>query len=352
MTLVWHDWFATSLVKVGDPRMMLQQNRTMRDAALGSFPDLLQRITKDPAMLLYLDGMENSRGHVNENYGREVMELFTLGAGRGAYTEQDVREISRAFTGLTLTKWDTDGSASAFQSDRWDAGTKTVFGRTGAFDWQDACDLLVDHPMHASFFVSKLWSNFVPTPPDAATQAELQRIYVAGGHQVAPVLRAILAHPDLHHGAAMVKPPAVFVAGLLRALGRTIDVDHWAWILYMCGQILFGPPNVAGWDDSRWMNSATWRGRYTAVACAVQPVTLIPWSDVQSVTETPEEAVDRAIAFWGNPPVSADNRDALILHARAAAKTPTALLHTAASLTVRQNGLRLLVGSSSDLQIS
>ncbi|WP_051471560.1 DUF1800 domain-containing protein [Patulibacter minatonensis] len=354
MTLIWHDWFATSNAKVGNTAGMLAQNATMRAGALGSFPDLLQKITQDPAMLVYLDGWDNRKGHVNENYGREVMELFTLGAGRGAYTEQDVREISRAFTGLNFTT-NADGTFTptwtAAQADR---ASKTIFGRTGTFDWKDACRLLVEHEQHPSFLAAKLWSSFVPTAPDAATLAELVRVYLANDRQVKPVVRAILSHPDLHHGQAMVKPPAVFVAGLLRALNRTIDVDHWAWILDLCGQVLFSPPNVSGWDDTRWMNSATWRGRYTAVAVAVDPMTLVPWATdvVQSITETPDQAVDRALAFWGNPPVSADARRALVLHAKEAGLTPTALLYKKPGFALRQNGLRLLVGSSSDAQTS
>ncbi|MEV4420629.1 DUF1800 family protein [Patulibacter sp. NPDC049589] len=354
MTLVWHDWFATSRNKVNSAVAMLAQNATMRDGALGSFPDLLKAITRDPAMLAYLDGYDNRRGHVNENYGREVMELFTLGTGRGAYTEQDVREISRAFTGLTVVNNPDASFSSTFVPGNADTASKTIFGKTGAFDWQDACRLLVEHEQHPSFFVAKLWAAFVPTPPDAATQAELQRIYLANDRQIKPVLRAILSHPDLHHGQAMVKPPAVFIAGLLRALNRGIDVDYWSWILDLCGQVLFSPPNVSGWDDTRWMNSATWRGRFSAVAVAIDPLALVPWAAdvVQSVTETPEAAVDRALAFWGNPPITADNRETLIHHAQEAALTPTTLSWPRPGLALRQNGLRLLVGSSSDAQTS
>jgi uncharacterized protein (DUF1800 family) len=329
----------------------------MRAGAFGSFPDLLEQITQDPAMLVYLDGQDNRKDAINENYGREVMELFTLGANRDAYSERDVREIARAFTGLGY-RWSAadDQDLPAFFPERADTGTKTIFGQTGRFDWRDACRLIVENPKHESFLVAKLWSSFVPTPPDAATQVELQRIYVQGGREIAPVLRAILSHPDLHHGQAMVKPPAVHVAGMLRALDRGIDTTHWGWVMDLCGQVLFSPPNVAGWDDSRWMNSSTWRGRFTACVVAIEPFAISPWpqngEDPYPADETPAEAVEAALAFWGNPPVSDDVRATLVNHAREAVLTDTARSYPSPGRALRQNGLRLLVGTSSDAQTS
>jgi uncharacterized protein (DUF1800 family) len=357
MTLVWHDWFASSRLKVGEQRQMLRQNATMRARAFGSFPGLLEEITQDPAMLVYLDGQDNRKDAINENYGREVMELFTLGANRGAYTERDVREIARAFTGLGY-RWSAaaDEDEPAFFPERADTGSKTVFGRTGTWDWREACRLIVEHPKHASFVVTKLWSSFVPTPPDAATQAELQRIYLVNDRTIGPVLRAILTHPDLHHGQAMVKPPAVYVAGMLRALDRGVDTTHWTWVMDACGQTLFSPPNVAGWDDTRWMNSATWRGRFTACVIAFEPFAISPWPQhgeaPYPADETPEAAVDAALRFWGNPPVSDDVRTALRIHAREAVLTDTAITYPSPGRALRQNGLRLLVGTSSDAQTS
>jgi Protein of unknown function (DUF1800) len=120
----------------------------------------------------------------------------------------------------------------------------------------------VTHPDHPSFFVDKLWSYFIPTAPDAATQRALQQVYVGGGRKIRPLVTAILKHPALHEGPRMVKSPTVFNAGLLRRLGRGVDTTAWAWLGSMAGQQLFYPPNVAGWDDSRWLDTATWRGRW------------------------------------------------------------------------------------------
>ncbi|MEA2351398.1 MAG: hypothetical protein QOG86_2339, partial [Thermoleophilaceae bacterium] len=178
MTLIWHDWFATSNDKVGNQKLMLDQNETMRAGALGSFAGLLGALTVDPAMLLWLDGIENRARDANENYAREVMELFTLGAYRG-YGEEDVRELARAFTGWRADWVDGTGWTDfRYDARRHDTDTKTIFGNTGNFDWQDGCRLCLESPFHASFFVTKLWGYFIPTPPDAATQAALQDLYV------------------------------------------------------------------------------------------------------------------------------------------------------------------------------
>ena len=273
MTLVWHDWFATSLAGVGSQKLMLDQNRLLRRLSLGSFDTLLHEITKDPAMLLWLSGTENTKWSPNENYARELMELFTLGAGRG-YTERDVREQARALTGF-----DNDWRRGAgdvnfrFDRERHDAGTKRIFGKSGAFDWQDAVRLCLHHTKHPSFFVDKLWRYFIPVAPDAATRRSLEALY-RKDYEIRPVVDAILRHPALYTGPRMVKPPAVYTAGLLRALGRGVDTTAWAWLASGAGQRLFMPPNVSGWDDERWLDTATFRGRWEVANYATQPYAL------------------------------------------------------------------------------
>jgi Protein of unknown function (DUF1800) len=177
MTLVWHDWFATSNAGVASQKWMLHQNDFMRRHALGSFETLLLGLTKDPAMLIWLNGRDNTKWSPNENYARELMELFTLGAGRG-YTEDDVREQARALTGWR-NDWREGLGDVNFRYDpaRHDTGVKVVFGKRGNFDWQGAARLCIRHPLHASFFVRKLWSYFIPVPPPAATQQALVRLY-------------------------------------------------------------------------------------------------------------------------------------------------------------------------------
>lgn len=348
MTLVWHDWFATSLDGVGSQGLMLRQNALLRRHALGSFATLLRDITKDPAMLLWLSGTDNTRWSPNENYARELMELFTLGAGRG-YTERDVREQARALTG-----WRNDwrrgvGSHNfRYDRDRHDRGTKRVFGKSGAHDWQDAVRLCLGHPRHAPFVVEKLWSYFVPTAPDAATRRSLERLYRAD-LAVRPVVDAILRHPALYRGGRMVKPPAVYTAGLLRVIGRGIDTNEWSWLAGMSGQRLFLPPNVSGWDDSRWLDTATFRGRWWVANSATRPFSLTE-KQAGSVPTQPEALVAGAVDFWGSPTLRPETRAALVEFARRALgdanqswKRRTYPVHVT-------NALRQLVATSPDFQ--
>src|SRR5262249_45861914 len=168
MTLTWHDWFATSNDGVDSQRLMLRQNGLFRRNSLGSFRELLLEVTHDPAMLLWLNGVENEKGAPNENYAREMMELFTLGADRG-YTESDVREQARALTGWARD-WKYGRPYFHYDRNRHDAASKRVFGKTGRYDWRDACLLALNNTDHASYFVTKLWSYFIPTKPNGATQ--------------------------------------------------------------------------------------------------------------------------------------------------------------------------------------
>jgi hypothetical protein len=312
MTLVWHDWFATSNDGVGSQREMLHQNEVFRRRWLGSFRQLLLDVTKDPAMLVWLSGNRNTRRSPNENYARELMELFTLGAGRG-YTEDDVREQARALTGWRNDYVHGVGRTNyRFDPAQHDPGTKTVFGKPGAWNWEDACRLCLEHPGHAPFFVRKLWSNFVPTPPSASTQRGLERLY-RSGFRVRPVVEAILSHPDLYEGPRMVKPPIVHTAGLLRHLGRGIDNTQWPRLGQQGGQRLFYPPDVGGWDDTRWLDTSTFRGRWFLADWALRPFAL---EERTPVPMDATELLNRALAFWGKPALTYKTRRSLLLFAK------------------------------------
>jgi uncharacterized protein (DUF1800 family) len=348
MTLVWHDWFATSTDGVGSQRLMLDQNKLLRRLSLGSFETMLREITKDPAMLLWLSGTQNSKWSPNENYARELMELFTLGAGRG-YTERDVREQARALTGFANDWRKGAGTVNfRFEGDRHDAGHKRVFGKTGRFDWQDAVRLCLQHPSHPSFFVDKLWSYFVPVAADAATRGSLIALYKRD-FQILPVVEAILRHPALYTGPRMVKPPVVYTAGLLRALGRGVDTQAWSWLSGQSGQRLFRPPNVSGWDDERWLDTATFRGRWEVANYASQPYSL---TDKQSASlpSEPKALVDAAIAFWGSPTLRPETRAALLRFATKAMADADAKWKQTSYRFLTANALRQLVAVSPDLQ--
>ena len=301
-------------------------------------------------MLLWLSGTQNTKWSPNENYGRELMELFTLGAGRG-YSERDVREQARALTGFE-NDWKRGVGVYnfRFEKDRHDAGNKRIFGKSGAFDWQDSVLLCLHHKQHPSFFVDKLWRYFIPTTPDSGTRRSLESLY-RKDFQILPVVDAILRHPALLTGPRMVKPPAVYTAGLLRALGRGVDTQAWAWLSSESGQRLFMPPNVSGWDDERWLDTATFRGRWEVANYATQPFSL---TDKQSAAlpAEPQALVDGALAFWGNPTIRPATRKALVRFAAKAMSDADAKWKQTSYRFLVANGLRQLIAVSPDLQTS
>ena len=350
MTLVWHDWFATSNSEVSSQRLMLRQNELFRRHALGSFDRLLLAVTRDPAMLVWLSGNENTRWSPNENYARELMELFTLGAGRG-YTERDVRQQARALSGWTSDWRDGVGHTNfRYKRTYHDPGVKRIFGKRGRFDWRDSCRLCLEHRVHPSFFVRKLWSYFIPVPPDARTQRALQRAYVGGRYRVRPLVEAILRHPALYEGPRMVKPPVVYSAGMLRALGRGIDSDSWVWLGTLAGQQLFYPPNVAGWEDDRWLDTASFRGRWMTANHALRPFALDTRTAAGTEPFDPRALVDRALAFWGSPTISPTTYATLVAFAERSLALADRTWKRAQYPVLVQNALRQLIAASPDLQ--
>jgi hypothetical protein len=358
MTFIWHDWFANSNEKVDSQQRMLDQNALFREHALGNFHDLFLAVTADPAMLVFLDGIENSGGDPNENYAREMMELFSLGADRGAYTEDDVREMARALTGWTAEWTQSSGLQNfRYQASRHDSTNKTVFGQTGKWGWEDAVALCVAHPLHASFFVSKLWSYFVPTPPAEATLASLQGIYLGSGHEIRPVVEAILAHPDFLDGPELVTPPVVYNAGLLRAIGRPIDTTAWAWLCAGAGQQLFYPPNVSGWDFTRWLDTSTAKARWEIASYVTAKDYPNPWPGAgeakYSETEEPAAALAAALAYWADPALSDESQACIAAFAQSCLQgVATAKWQQSPYRAMRQNALRMLIATAPDMQVS
>jgi uncharacterized protein (DUF1800 family) len=347
MTLVWHDWFATSNDGVGSQRLMLDQNKLLRRHSLGSFEHLVLDLTRDPAMLLWLSGASNTKWEPNENYARELMELFTLGAGRG-YTERDVREQARALTGFRYDWKRSVGPTNfRFDDERHDTGTKRILGRKGRFGWRDAVRLCLENRNHPSFFVGKLWSYFVPTAPARSTQRALEGLYVSRKYAVRPVLEAILRHPDLYEGARMTKPPVVYTAGLLRATGQPVNTDAWAWLNGLCGQQLFHPPNVSGWDDGRWLDTATFLARWQTAGKALRPLALDPKGTAPFDADA---LVRRALRTFGDPPVTEATRRALHRFAVRSLKDADKTWKRGPYAVMTENALRQLIAVSPELQ--
>jgi uncharacterized protein (DUF1800 family) len=352
MTLIWHSWFAAS-VEQATQALMLKQNSMMRSHALGNFLALFLEVTKDPAMLLFLSGSSNTKDSPNENYGREMMELFSLGADRG-YRQRDVHEQARALTGWT-NDWDQSLGPVRFRFDPklHDPGVKRILGHRGRFDWRDSCRLCVHHPNHPSFVVSKLWGYFIPVPAPGRDQRALEHLYVKSGFEIRPLVEAILQHPLLYAGPRMVTPPVVYFAGLMRASGQYVATNDWAWIGNISGQRLFAPPNVAGWDYRRWVDTGTWMGRFTGLNTLLNGREL---KDADNATyptsEGPEEALQRALQFWGSPALTTTTTRSLVQFGRDVEAKATEDWQAVTYRILRQNGLRALIASSPDLQTS
>jgi uncharacterized protein (DUF1800 family) len=357
MTFVLHDWFATSNNQVDNQSLMLEQNELLRSMALGKFDELFLAVTTNPAMLLFLNGTSNDKWDPNENYAREMMELFSLGADRGAYTEEDVREMAR-----TLTGWRNDWSEALgdydfrFDPSYHDTGRKTVFGQSGNWKYEDAVRLCVTHPMHPSFFVTKLWGYFIPSPPPEATLASLQGLYLSSEYSIRAVLEAILQHPDFYEGEELVTPPVVYNAGLLRAIGRPIDTTAWTWLSANAGQQLFYPPNVSGWDFSRWLDTSTARARWEMASFVTAKSYPDPWpakgQPEYSATEDPAAALESALSYWAEPQLSVESLACLTSFAQTCLEEPLASWQKRPYRAMRQNALRMLIATSPDMQVS
>ena len=264
MTLFWHGHFATSETKVRDYRKLLLQNKTLREHATGNFRDLLLAVMRDPAMLVYLDNGQNVKDHPNENFGRELLELFTMGVGN--YTEHDIREASRAFTG-----WTNDVLEFRVDQDKHDDGMKEFLGKRGAFDGEEIVDIILAQPVTAEFVSSKIYRFFVREGPTAATKTRLANIFREAEYELKPLLRAIFLSRDFysaHSVATQIKSPVQLLASTYRKLGlaRAPTIPDFNAQTRRLGQTLLYPPNVAGWSGGRtWITPATLLERGNAV---------------------------------------------------------------------------------------
>ena len=257
MTLFWHNHFTSGLQKVRSGALMYRQNVLLRRHALGNFAQLLHEVSRDPAMLVYLDSATNRRGQPNENFAREVMELFTL--GEGSYTETDIREAARAFTG-----WSIDPASGEFlwRPFAHDGAVKTVLGRSGEFKGDEVLDILLAQPQTAAFVVGKMWKEFVSAEPDAREVKRIAAAFRESGYDIRAALRALLLSDAFFappNRGALIKSPVDLVIGTM----RQFDVGYsdplpLTLLLRTLGQDLFAPPNVKGWPGGEaWINSTT-----------------------------------------------------------------------------------------------
>lgn len=259
LTLFWHGHFATSANDVKMARHMFNQNEFLRANCLGNFRALVLGISRDPAMLKYLDNNTNRKQRPNENYARELLELFTMGIGN--YTEADVKACARAFTG-----WTFQGEEFVFQENQHDAGTKTFLGRTGELDGTDIIDIVLEQPCTARFIAAKLLRYLVSDNPDGNLVEATAALLRSSRYELKPVVRAIVCSETFYSARSyrtQIKSPAQLVIGSARLLRAEINERALAVAMRMLGQDLLYPPNVKGWDGGEtWINTTTLLARY------------------------------------------------------------------------------------------
>lgn len=265
MTLFWHGHFTSSIVDVKFASYMTEQNDLFRQNALSTdFKAFTKQVARDPAMLLYLNNDQNRKGAPNENWARELMELFVLGIGN--YTEDDVKQAARAFTGWTVDK---ATGKFVFRAQQHDSDSKTFMGVTGNLNGDDIIDTIFGQPPHAKFMARKLFRFFVYNDPDDATVARFADIYAKSGLSIKELVRQLLLSPEFRSDKAfysLIKSPAEFSVGALRALSANItDLPTLNAVnagMTVQGQQLWNPPNVGGWPGMRdWINSTTYFNR-------------------------------------------------------------------------------------------
>ena len=270
MVLFWHGHFATSVQKVKDAYYVWRQNELFRRLATGNWLAMLIEVAKDPAMLIWLDQAQSRKQHANENFARELMELFTLGEGH--YTEKDVTEGARALTG-----WSLDRRSEKFV-DRpviHDSGTKTFLGRTGNLNGEDVLKQIVAQPQAAVFITGKIWKFFAGVEPSAELNAALAGEFRRGGNNFKPVLRTMFLSEEFYGPSIIrhqIKSPVQWLVGSVRMLEcRLPPAQVSAALLRNLGQDLFAPPNVKGWDGGlAWITTNTLLNRYNEAALLVQ----------------------------------------------------------------------------------
>ncbi len=295
-TFFWHSHFATSVQKVRSPALMLAQQAVLREKGLGAFDDLAVAIAQDPAMMRWLDTGRSDKEHPNENFSREMFELFVL--GHGNYTEHDVREAARAFTGW---RW---RPATGFRVARreHDDGAKTILGQTADFGGEQVVRLAASRPAAQRWIASRVWSRFAAhaAPGDAAVTALLES---APPRPLSELFRAVLLSPQLTSAtvrAALVKQPYEWVVGAQRALNTSASDKLVLTTLRSLGQIPFAPSSVGGWPEgAAWLSTSATQTRIQFAAALVAQADLSPLSDEAPAARIDALANVLAVDAWG-----------------------------------------------------
>jgi len=272
LTLFWHGHFATSIQKVKLPYFMWMQNEMFRRHAAGNWRKMLKDVSKDPAMVIWLDNISNRANGPNENYARELMELFTLGEGN--YSEKDIKESARAFTGYSV---DRNTQEFVFREGLHDKGKKHFFNRAGNFDGDDIVDIILGRPQAPRFIAKKIWEFFCYQGPSDALVDELAGILKRSNYEFMPLFRAIFTSEEFYSDRAIkkqIKSPVQWLIGSVLALqAELMPMRMINGVMRLLGQELFEPPNVKGWDGgAAWITTASLLTRYNIANVLVNGV--------------------------------------------------------------------------------
>ena len=269
LTFFWHGHFATSVLKVREPFGLWQQNETLRQNSLGNFGVMTKAIARDPAMIFYLDTQQNHKNHPNENFARELMELFTLGIGN--YTEEDIQQAARTFTCYKIDPRTMSFHLAEFERDD---GEKAIFGRTGNFSAEEFIDMILEKPACAKHIAKKLWTFFAYEDPAPALVEQLAETFRNAKYEIRPLMTEIFRSAEFYSSAAIrsqVKSPVQWFVQTAREL--EIDPPRGQVannLLRSLGQVPFFPPSVKGWDGGKaWINTSTLLMRYNMVGAIV-----------------------------------------------------------------------------------
>lgn len=321
MVLFWSGVLCSGIDKVPVHRALMDQNHAFRTLGLGDYATLLQRVSVGPAMVMYLDNDRNVAGRPNENFARELMELFTIGVGH--YTERDVTESARAWTGHGV-----DGNDNyRFDGTAHDWNPKTFMGRTGNYDGPDIINIILSErrTVHARFMCRKLWSFFAyPVGLNDSEVTDIMATYSVG-LDVRDTLRAILLHPRFRSERArwaLVRSPVEWLVALMRLTSTNCAVAHPEWALSGLGQVPFQPPNVSGWRQNEyWITTtAAWAKFHFASRLRYHAVNRDDIADASEITSynpityrfSPAQSVDKALWNFKVGPVAAGSRQELI----------------------------------------
>jgi len=269
MTLFWHGHFATSVQKVRETYLMWQQNETLRQHAFGNFGLMVKAISRDPAMLIWLDTRESRKDHPNENFAREVMELFTLGIGN--YAEDDVQQAAKAFTGYRIDPRDESFRYAPFQHDD---GEKHFLGKTGPFSGDDVIDIILQQPACARFIAKKVWEFYAYQDPSGELVNALAQKFRQNNYEIRPLMNTIFRSAEFYSHDAVrtqIKSPVQWVVQTSKVLETGLPRPQITVnALRQLGQLPFAPPNVKGWDGGKaWITTSTLLYRYNMANFAV-----------------------------------------------------------------------------------